>query len=293
MKPNCLQRFRHFPVSINIEPTNKCNLNCSMCPRSESKKPIGLMDMELFRNIADEITKHDNVSVNLHKDGEPLLHPDLAEMIRYIKGKEHPFGNIKVGFNTNGILLTKQKAKELIDSGLDSISISMNAADRGTYMKITGVDAFDLVEKNAREFIRMSGRVKTFVTIIRMDKTEHEIGSFKSRWKNRAKVDFFTSWKGSKSDSLMPCSSERYPCPMLWSSLAVNWDGTVNPCCQDWNSSIVLGDLNVSTIQEIWNGNMMKKLRADHMNGTYAQCEKCNFWPRHKNIFFRVGKQWI
>src|SRR3972149_9206061 len=133
-----------FPVRLNIEPTNYCNLSCSMCPR-ELNRPFGYMDINLFQKVIDEsILYGRRLIITINKDGEPLLHPELPQMIQYAKHKKAAF---KVNFYTNGILLTEEKTLELIKSGLDTIHISMDAFTNETYRKIKNSQRLETVEE--------------------------------------------------------------------------------------------------------------------------------------------------
>lgn len=64
---------------INLEPTNACNLNCIMCIRGN--RPIGMMQLDLFRHLIDEAADMGGVSLYLHVGGESLLHPRFVEML--------------------------------------------------------------------------------------------------------------------------------------------------------------------------------------------------------------------
>ena len=82
------QRTR-VPNTVYLETTSACNLNCVMCAAqrhaTKAIKPSGYMDLILFKRLVDEIAR-DLPSIEyvyLHKDGEPLLHPDIVEMIQY------------------------------------------------------------------------------------------------------------------------------------------------------------------------------------------------------------------
>src|SRR3990167_6797364 len=122
-----------FPIRFNIEPTNYCNLRCSMCPR-ELNRPFGYMDFNLFQKVIDEsILYGKRLIITINKDGEPLLHTELPRMIKYAKDKKAAY---KINFYTNGILLTEPKSLELIKSGLDTIHISIDALTKETYKKI-------------------------------------------------------------------------------------------------------------------------------------------------------------
>jgi molybdenum cofactor biosynthesis enzyme MoaA len=79
----------------------------------------------------------------LHGIGEPLLNRDLTEMIRHLKNK-----NVTVLFNTNGVLLDEQQQEKLIDSQVDEIRISLDAASSNGYKAVRDSDKFDLIVNN-------------------------------------------------------------------------------------------------------------------------------------------------
>jgi MoaA/NifB/PqqE/SkfB family radical SAM enzyme len=79
----------------------------------------------------------------LHGIGEPLLNPELPAMIRHLKHL-----GVKVHFNTNGILLNAEIQEELIDSGLDELRISLDAATPEGYKAIRDSDKFNLIVDN-------------------------------------------------------------------------------------------------------------------------------------------------
>ena len=122
----------NFPLHLDIESTNTCNLNCPMCGRNWMKERLGFIDFGLYKKIINQAAKYHLPSVKLNYRGEPLLHPKISEMVRYAKEK----GILEVQFNTNGLLLNEKKAKELIEAGLDRIIFSFDGATKKTYEKI-------------------------------------------------------------------------------------------------------------------------------------------------------------
>src|ERR1700734_2246051 len=111
------------PVCLYLEVTNRCNLLCETCPRTfEELEPPADMSWDLFTRIVDQVP---NVArVVLHGVGEPMLVKDLPRMIRYLKDR-----GVYVLFNTNGTLLAAKKHRELIETGLDELRVSLDAAD--------------------------------------------------------------------------------------------------------------------------------------------------------------------
>ena len=124
-----MSKFLRFPTVFYIEPTNDCNLNCVMCPRKKSRKKVGYMSFELFSDVVDQLSSQNIVRLSLHLAGEPLLHPQIVEMARYAKDK----GLRHVRFATNATLLNEDIARGLIESGLDSLTVSMDAFSAEQY----------------------------------------------------------------------------------------------------------------------------------------------------------------
>jgi MoaA/NifB/PqqE/SkfB family radical SAM enzyme len=102
--------------------------------------PKDLRLAELVR-IVEQFPRLERVL--LHGIGEPLLNPDLFRMITYLKGR-----GTTVVFNSDAIGLTEKKRRDLIQSGLDELRVSMDAATPETYRAIRGVGMFDRVVEN-------------------------------------------------------------------------------------------------------------------------------------------------
>ncbi|RTL65212.1 MAG: radical SAM protein, partial [Hyphomicrobiales bacterium] len=125
---------KSMPVCLYLETTNRCNLLCTTCPRTyDTLEPEADMSWELFTRIVDQIP--DIARVVLHGVGEPMLVKDLPRMIRYLKAR-----GAYVLFNTNGTLLTAKKGRELADTGLDELRVSLDAADAKTFLLVRGRD---------------------------------------------------------------------------------------------------------------------------------------------------------
>ena len=137
------------PVCLYLETTNRCNLKCEICPRTfEELEPPADMSWELFTKIVDQFPRIERVV--LHGVGEPMMVRELPQMIRYLKER-----SAYVLFNTNGTLLTLQKGRELADSGLDELRVSLDAADAAAFRMVRGSDQFDRIATNIRAFTSM------------------------------------------------------------------------------------------------------------------------------------------
>ncbi|WP_407529172.1 radical SAM protein [Methylobacterium oryzisoli] len=141
------------PVCLYLEVTNRCNLLCETCPRTfETLEPPADMSWELFTRIVDQVP--DVARVVLHGVGEPMLVKSLPRMIRYLKDR-----GTHVLFNTNGTLMQPKRFQELIDTGLDELRVSLDAADRASYLKVRGKDFFDRIVRDVGRFVAHQRKV--------------------------------------------------------------------------------------------------------------------------------------
>jgi radical SAM protein with 4Fe4S-binding SPASM domain len=140
------------PVCLYLETTNRCNLLCTTCPRTYADlEPAADMSWELFTRIVDQVP---NIArVVLHGVGEPMLVKELPRMVRYLKAR-----GAYVLFNTNGTVLTSRKGRELCDTGLDELRVSLDAADSRTFVLVRGKDYFNRIVRNVRAFTDMQRR---------------------------------------------------------------------------------------------------------------------------------------
>jgi MoaA/NifB/PqqE/SkfB family radical SAM enzyme len=130
------------PVCLYLEVTNRCNLLCETCPRTfEALEPPADMSMDLFRSIVDQVPNLQRAV--LHGVGEPMLVRELPDMIRYLKAR-----GVYVLFNTNGTLLREKRFRELIETGLDELRVSLDAADAKTYHLVRGKPFFDRIVRD-------------------------------------------------------------------------------------------------------------------------------------------------
>jgi len=136
------------PISADIETTLACNLACVMCHRRELAKRRQVMNISLenFKKIIDDIPTL--VQVKLQGMGEPLLTPDLFEMIRYAKSK-----GIIANFVSNGKIMTRENAQKTIESGLDRIYFSIDSADPAQYASIRVGGNLETVIENVGGFM--------------------------------------------------------------------------------------------------------------------------------------------
>lgn len=128
------------PNIVQIELTNICNLSCKYCYRHLIKQQLGYMKKGVFKKIISDFTSP--ISIGLYGTGESMLHPNFFDFVRYAR-KRHKLSIITL--TTNGTLLNESSAQNIIDSHIDKISISLDAATPETYVKIRGKNNFNQI----------------------------------------------------------------------------------------------------------------------------------------------------
>jgi radical SAM protein with 4Fe4S-binding SPASM domain len=98
--------------------------------------------------ITDQLTELQRVT--LHGVGEPLLNEALFEMVAHLKRR-----NVYVLFNSNGILLDEKRQNAIIDTGLDELRISLDAASPQGYKRIRNSNKFNQIVQNLRTFLTL------------------------------------------------------------------------------------------------------------------------------------------
>lgn len=275
-----------FPSIFYIEPTNDCNLNCFMCGRQKSKKEIGYMKFNLFKDIIDQLVHQDVSSLSLHQTGEPLLHPRIVDMICYAKER----GISSVRFATNGTLLNYDLAHGLIDSGLDSLTVSMDSLSAPYYCTKSNVNnrSFNDLDEKIMGLInlrKLLGKLKPEIEmqIISTPKTQDIIHDFQRKWLTFA--DFVTikdplSWGGL----IEFCSKEftqRLMCIHALTQGVVQWDGDVTFCCLyidcSGKSEGIIGNSNDNSLEDIFFGKKRLDIIRAQLKGC-SLCSKCPDW---------------
>jgi MoaA/NifB/PqqE/SkfB family radical SAM enzyme len=159
-----------------------------MCPWIEHRAASGgHMSWETFSKIAENL--HLAQEVDLTGGGEPLCNQQISDMVKTVK-----VAGCRVGFSTNGSLLTKSLAEELTRLGLDWISFSVDAANANTYEAIrrgasfekviTNIDALNQIKRTLNSqtpkmmlvFVIMSGEVENYAQLPAYIELAHRLG---------------------------------------------------------------------------------------------------------------------
>ncbi len=273
-----------FPRSLNVETTNRCNLDCVMCPRKKMTRAEGTMDMELYRKIVADCAGYvQHIGAFLpFMDGEPLMDSLLEERIRIAKDAGIKFTQIA----TNGTLLTPSRSRSLIESGLDSVIISLDHIHEQGHEDIRRGARYDRIVSNVDSFVAIrdeAGSRSPQVTVRMLDMGLNTAATepFMEHWRSR--VERVTVVPAHNWGGAVPFGGHRsHPnteCWYLWGNLVILVDGTVALCCLDYDGAHKLGDVRHESIYDIWHGEKFSEYRDRFRNGRIDLCSRCNWVP--------------
>lgn len=277
-----------------IELTNKCPMKCPMCPRTDSMtRDEGLMPFATFKKIVDEMaidigSANQDGIVFLHHFGESLMHPDFARFMNYGASK-----GMRFGLSANPIMLKDSVADKLLSAKLDTLIVSLDGHDDASFEKARGVkNAYERSKANLIRFlerkVETGWQTHVIFSIIDFDLNKDSIAKARGWFEGLPGLDEFLvkPYATFNGDSETVCAlgtdgnATRFPfvvCRHPWAMFAITWDGVVVPCCNDYDKKYPLGNVNDSTLMEIWNGEPMKALRQEFLsnNVTNSLCRKC------------------
>ena len=141
---------------LQIRPSCGCNLNCPFCsvdagPHSQSRVTDYQVELDYLLEAVEEIAPFKGPGVECHIDspGEPMLYPDIVELVRQLKQIKEV---AVVSMQSNGTLLDADRIKALEEAGLDRINLSIHALEPAKAAYLAGVPWYDIekVKKAAK-----------------------------------------------------------------------------------------------------------------------------------------------
>jgi radical SAM protein with 4Fe4S-binding SPASM domain len=264
--------IKGMPLSVSVELTNNCNLNCPHCPSGSGQmvRKRGFMDIELFYKVIKELRPY-LYNINLYFQGEPLLHPLFFSFAQNSRG-------IRTVVSTNGHFLSEENSEKIVSSGLNKIIISLDGIDQETYSEYRVNGNLETVMNGIRNLTgskkRHNSSLKIVIQFLVTRFNEHQIPQIKEFTKS---VNALLNLKSiqiidkAEIGSWLPTDRKfsRYQirdgeyiiknplpdrCARLWFNPVITWDGKVVPCCFDKDAEYVMGDLNHDSFRDIWNG---------------------------------------
>jgi radical SAM protein with 4Fe4S-binding SPASM domain len=252
-----------------------------MCPYSIMTRSKVSMGMNLYTRIVDNAVGLGIRRLNLSVYNEPLMDRLLFERITYAKSK-----GMQVQFYSNGTLLSKEMNERLIESGLDKIVFSIDGATKEVYEGIRISGDFGTTASNVQNLINSEERRRSSLLVevccTVSPSNYHQMSTQAKKFRTLFKgADGLAIWfadarKGKSIAILSRCKSKCvYPCPRIWREMVVLSNGKVVLCCLDYDGIVELGNLTQSSIEDIWNGEITRKLRDLHLQGQAEQISLC------------------
>lgn len=276
-----------IPKVVYIETTNLCNADCIMCPHNKITREPGFMSDRIFYKIIADCKKNNikNTQIFFHKEGEPLLDKKLFERIKYAK-KEIGKGN-EIGINTNGMLLLKDKAVKLIESGLDTIYFSIDGTDKEKYEEIRRNLDYDVVINNVKNFFRikeeLGSSIRVIMQMLTLEDNSQEEKIFKKLWQDYP-CEFYIKRMHSYLDggnSSLTKELEKKQlkvCEDPFKIVVIYTNGEVGLCCWDYNNEYSLGNILEKDLFSIFNDKKAILMREKQINldcNNIVPCNRC------------------
>lgn len=300
-----------FPKNLTIEPTNRCNLNCPLCPTglNSLNRDNRNMSLEEYKSIIDQAKgKVDNITLYLF--GEPFLHKDVLDMTKYSFE-----AGMNVSISTNGTLIQgKAHAEQIINSGVSTISISLDGVQKNTYNLYRIGGDFEKVLNNIKYLVEARNKtknknVKIIIQTVVMKQNEHqrdtlrkiskELGADAYYEKNLiipANIETEPDKFKEMADKYLPndkkmqlyelkdgyyvmSGSIHNNCGFLFNQkmMTICSNGNVIPCCHDNKSEYIMGNVFEETLSQIWNNKKFKKYKKaiKKDQSSIALCRTC------------------
>ena len=252
-----------------------------MCPRRLMKREKGFMSWELLRKIIEE-SRGKTKSCYFHQMGEPLLHPEIIPMIKYIRS-----ANIWTCISTNALLLTPEVSMELFKADLSRLIISFDTANPEVYQLARTGSNFKRALDNINQCLDLRQNNRQYQThielqMIEMGMTEGYVKLFKDRFESKVKgignllIKPYVMWAGHVPDK-RPASyvPKPYVCTMFNYSMSVYWNGDVVTCCMDYDGFTKMGNANDQSLQAIWDSEKYEEFRLAHKHKDFSKLTFC------------------
>ncbi len=282
------------PFVVQFFPIYACNFTCKYCTFSIPKEKRGfisdkvMMDFNLFKKCIDELATFPQKVKTLRfvGMGEPLLHPKIADMVKYAVAKK--VAN-KVEILSNGSLLKPELSDKLIKAGLSRLVISIQGTTAKKYREISKINLdFEKFTKNLEYFYRKKGKIEMHLKIVDIalddKKDEQRYYQIFGNLCNTIGIEHASPiFPGVKFNQVLKNSPYTQfglkarsvkVCPQPFFTMQINPDGKIVPCYSVTYPTI-LGDCNKETLGQIWNGEKYRRFRRKMLDGTKKVCKLC------------------
>jgi sulfatase maturation enzyme AslB (radical SAM superfamily) len=271
------------PSFIQIETTLACNAECPFCSHSTLTRRPRRMEDWVWQKIVDE-TRGLGITYRPFLINEPLADHRLADIIRYIRKDD----TARIELNSNGELMKEERARELLDAGIDIIRFSIDGFSEETFSKSrVGLDYNLTVERVVRfiELARAAGSTAHIeVRMITMDYNKHEQDAFIDFWTRAGAIAVITDlylwpWEPGVQPVQLPCKK-------VLKEMFFFVNGKASLCCWDSHERGVVGDVTKQHVLDIWHGEINRRYRALLEQGRRRDLLLCSNCEAYKHHYF-------
>ena len=277
---------------IYVEITNRCNLKCSFC--LDGKREKRFMTVDEFKTVIRKIKDFTNL-IALHVKGEPLLHPELKEILNVCYEE-----NILVNITTNATLLEKRLETILSSKAVRQLNLSLHSINKNENTKLYNVESYlEEVFRVSKIILDKSNIIISYrlwnldslenneenETILLKMQEEFNVENLINRAKKESFVklaknaflnqDYEFVWPSMENEIV----SEEGTCQGLRSQIAILSNGEVVPCCLDQDANIKLGNIFEEDMEKILEKDLVKELIKgfESYKIIHSFCKRCGF----------------
>lgn len=282
-------RFMHYPNSVSIETTGRCNAACTFCPHPDLDRNKSSMSDEMFEKIIadlEEIPKDHQFTITPGVVNEPFMDKKFFPRLRMIN-ERIPQAELTLFSNLN--VMHRDFAEQITSiRNISYINVFFNAANAQEYEAVMKIN-FDRTVRNLKMLMSLNQKTRfTKMPIILSrvgdltesdDRYGDEVRALFSEFSEGEDYQFKVKARTNWLDKLDIPSSDVptfYPCT-AWFDLYIHNDGKVPHCCMDSDAAYAIGDITKNSVLEIYNGPHFKYLRESMPSRGVAgsPCNKC------------------
>ena len=266
------RKVPYFPLNIDIEVSSKCQLQCDHCFRQYVD--IGennFMPLDMYKKIVHECGQEGLFTLKFSMRGEPLLHPDIVEMVSYAKEQ----GIKEVWINTNGGLITDKLAYDLIEAGVDWITMSFDGLGK-MYESIRKPLKYEesLSKLRILRQVRDDLKANTLLNVQTIwSAVEDDPDGYVNLMKSIVDRVAYNPDMNFKEYILIP--DDDFICPRLWQRICITSRGNYLKCPSDFQMEDTLGNVKDYSVKEAWDI-LQEKQRQLHLAGLKKESDVCN-----------------
>jgi hypothetical protein len=281
-----------FPLRVSVETTNHCNLRCHYCPREESGRGFGYMREPLFESLAQQCAGKRSAFAP-QGFGEPFLDPLFPARLHRLSELGQPYVDVV----TNATLLDEAACRALIASKVWLVTIDIDGADAEVFERHRQNADYEQVVANVRRLFALRDELGSelphiALSAVQMPDVLPSMAAFEGMWRPllRERDEIFAAqpvtWAGSRPLPGRRAATDaelrsRPPCRHLYHTLQVYFDGRTSPCTYDHACRLQVGDAATQSLEAIWHGEPLQRLRRLHEQGRSGELDPCRGCPDH------------